>query len=315
MVPSAYMRVAPPGTMDGMRTRTRDTVLTTVLLVLAWGSTFAAIKIGLRTCPPLVFSALRSGIAAVVLSGCALRWGGRPQLRTRWREYAVLTVLNVVLFYAAQALAVERLPTGMAAVLIYLQPILVGVLAWRFLGEPLGVAKLVGLVLGFAGIVAVSAGAISGSLPALGIVFAVVTAASWAAGTILLKSWSALDPWWAIAVPFALGTPVLAVLGGALEGWHVGWGGGFVPALLYVGLIGTALAWVLWTRLLTRGEASRAATYIFFVPLVSLLIGGAFLGESLGLTLLLGALLVGTGVYLANRPVPVSAPARPRVRG
>lgn len=303
MVSPDYIRVEPPGTMGEMRTRTRDTVLTTVLLVLAWGSTFAAIKIGLRTSPPLLFSALRCGIAAVVLTGCALRWGARPQLRARWREYAVLTVLNVVLFYAAQALAVQRLPTGMAAVLIYLQPILVGVLAWRFLGEPLGVAKLVGLVLGFAGIVVVSAAAISGSLPALGIVFAVLTAGSWAAGTVLLKRWSRLDPWWAIAVPFTLGTPVLAVLGGAVEGWDVGWGGSFLPALLYVGLIGTALAWVLWTRLLTLGEASRAATYIFFVPLVSLLIGGVLLGEALGITLLVGAVLVGAGVYLANRPV------------
>ena len=77
-------------------------------------------------------------------------------------------------------------------------------------------------------------------------------------------------------------------------------------ALGYTSLIGTALAWVLWFVLVAAGEASRAAAYIFFVPLVSLAIGSVFLHETLGLSLLVGAALVILGVYLVNRrPVGV----------
>jgi drug/metabolite transporter (DMT)-like permease len=58
---------------------------------------------------------------------------------------------------------------------------------------------------------------------------------------------------------------------------------------------------VLWFVLVAAGEASRAAAYIFFVPLVSLLIGAVLLGERLGISLLLGSALVVLGVFLVNR--------------
>jgi drug/metabolite transporter (DMT)-like permease len=61
---------------------------------------------------------------------------------------------NIVLFIGLQTYAILYLPSGSAAVLVYLQPILVGVLAWLILGELLSAAKLVGLLLGFFGIVA-----------------------------------------------------------------------------------------------------------------------------------------------------------------
>jgi O-acetylserine/cysteine efflux transporter len=74
-----------------------------------------------------------------------------------------------------------------------------------------------------------------------------------------------------------------------------------VVALAWAALVGTALSWSLWFELVSAGEAGRAAAYIFFVPLVSLVIGATFLGEKLGLSLLVGAALVILGVYLVNR--------------
>jgi drug/metabolite transporter (DMT)-like permease len=71
--------------------------------------------------------------------------------------------------------------------------------------------------------------------------------------------------------------------------------------LLYTAFIGTALAWVLWLGLVRAGEASRVAAYVFFVPLVSVLLGALFLGETLSPLLLVGAALVVCGIYLVNR--------------
>lgn len=180
---------------------------------------------------------------------------------------------------------------------------LVGLLAWRFLGEPLTPVKLLGLLLGFAGIAVVSAHAVTGDLSLVGTTCALGTAVAWALGTIQLKQVQGrVDPWWALAVPFGLGGTVLALLGLVSEGHDIIWSRDLVSSLVYVVVIGTTLAWVLWQRLLLSGDATRAAAYVFFVPITALVVGVVALGEDLGPTPVIGALLVVVGVRLVNRP-------------
>ena len=273
-----------------------------MLLVLAWGSTFAAVKVGLESAPPILFGGLRSVLGGAVMVVLAFARSGRPALRETWPAYAVLTLLNVVLFFSLQTLAILQLPSGLASVLIYLQPVLVGVLAAPLLGESLSRFKVVGLLLGFAGIAVVSAGAFTGHVSALGVGYAVVGAVVWALGTIAFKTYADdVDAWWAVALPFLAGGLVLSAGGAAFEGTDIDWSGEFVTAFLYASMVGTALSWSLWFGLVGSGEAGRAASYIFFVPLISLVIGAVFLDESLGLSLLVGAALVIVGVYLVNR--------------
>jgi O-acetylserine/cysteine efflux transporter len=275
-----------------------------VLLVLAWGSTFAAVKVGLHEAPPILFAGMRSLLGGGVMAVFAATRSGRPGLRATWRLHLLLTILNVVLFFGLQTLAILELPSGLAAVLIYLQPVLTGVLAWPLLGEPMRGAKIAGLLLGFGGIVLVSAGAFTGHASLLGVGYAIAAALMWSLGTIAFKSVAdRVDAWWAVAIPFLAGGLVLTVVGLAVEGAAMRWSGEFVVAFLYASLVGTALSWSLWFTLVASGEASRASSYIFFVPIVSLVIGGVFLGETLGLSLLAGAALVVVGVYLVNRPV------------
>ena len=189
----------------------------------------------------------------------------------------------MVLFFTLQTLAILELPSGLAAVLIYLQPVLTGVLAAPLLGESLTARKIAGLLLGFAGIVVVSAGAFGGHASVLGVGYAVVGALIWALGTIAFKRYAGrVDVWWAVAMPFLVGGSVLTAGGAAVEGTDIAWSGEFVAAFLYASLVGTALSWSLWFGLVGSGEAGRAASYIFFVPLVSLAIGAVFLGETLG---------------------------------
>jgi O-acetylserine/cysteine efflux transporter len=277
-------------------------VAAVVLLVLAWGSTFAAVKVGLDSAPPILFGGIRSVLGGAVMVVLAFARSGRPTLSGTWPAYALLTLLNVVLFFSLQTLAILELPSGLAAVLIYLQPVLVGVLAAPLLGERLTASKVAGLLLGFAGIVVVSAGAFSGHASLLGVAYAVVGALVWALGTISFKRYAeTVDSWWAVAIPFLAGGVVLTAGGAAVEGAHITWSGEFVVAFAYASLVGTALSWSLWFGLVSSGEAGRAAAYIFFVPLISLVIGAVFLHESLGPSLLAGAALVIVGVYLVNR--------------
>ena len=283
--------------------RRRFVVPAFVFLVLFWGSAFAAVKVGLDYSPPVLFAGMRSTVGGLLITAVALVWGGRPRLGRDWGVFALLSLLNVVLFLGLQTFAVMLLPSGTAAVVIYLQPILIGILAWFVLGEPLSAAKLLGLLLGFSGIVAVSAGGFTGEISAAGVAFGALSALSWALGTVFFKRVEGrVSMLWAVGLPFLAGGVALSALGLATESAaRISFTGPYLASLLYSGLVGTGLAWVLWLGLVRAGEASRVAAYVFFVPLVSVVIGALFLDERLSASLLVGAALVVSGIYLANR--------------
>lgn len=291
----------------------RFVVLAFALLVLFWGSAFAVVKVGLGYSPPLLFAGLRTLIGGLAMILAAFLWGGSPNLRRDWPVFVLLALFNVALFIGFQTYAIVYLPSGSAAVLVYLQPILVGLLAWPILGETLTVAKITGLLLGFLGIVAVSAGSLSGALSPLGVTLGAVSALCWALGTVFFKKYEArVSTLWAVAVPFVAGGVVLTAFGLSVEEWgDITWNAPFVASIMYSGLVGISLAWVIWFALVRAGEASRVASYIFAVPLTAVLIGVLFLDEPLGYTLLIGATFVVSGIYLVNREPRSKKGARP----
>ena len=281
-------------------------VLAFLVLVLAWSSSFSVVKVGLHYAPPMLFAGGRTLLSGVIMSAVALVLGGSPNLRRDWKVFAFLAAFNVVLFIGAQTFAVLYLPSGTAAVLIYLQPILVGVFAWAALGEPLTATKVVGLLLGFAGIVAVSSGGLldaAGKVTLVGVVSGVASALAWALGTVGFKKHERrISTLWAIALPFLVGGAVLSVFGLLIEPVSgISWTGPLVWSVLYSAFVGTGLAWMLFFGLVRAGEASRVASFIFVVPLAAVVIGALVLDETLGPPLLAGAALIVTGIYLVNR--------------
>jgi drug/metabolite transporter (DMT)-like permease len=283
--------------------RRRYVALAFALLVLFWGSAFSVVKVGLEYSPPMIFAGLRTLIGGLVILLVAGVWGGSPRLRRDWPVFLLLAAFNVVFFFGFQTLAVLYLPSGTAAVLEYLQPMLVGLLAWMILGESLSLAKIVGLILGFSGIVAVSSGSISGNVSAAGVAFGAGSALSWALGTVFFKRYEArISTMWAVGIPFVIGGMALTLFGFAIESWsEVSPTATLFASLSYVSLVEIALAWLIWFGLVRTGEASRVAVYVFFVPLVSILVGTIFLDERLTLPLLVGSALIVTGIYAVNR--------------
>ncbi|MGB3683024.1 MAG: DMT family transporter [Rubrobacteraceae bacterium] len=283
--------------------RRRYVVLAFALLVVFWGSAFSVVKVGLEYSPPMLFAGLRTLIGGLAIMLVAVVWGGSPHLKRDWRIFLLLAVFNVVFFFGFQTLAILYLPSGTAAVLEYLQPMLVGLLAWAILDESLSVAKVFGLMLGFSGIVAVSAGSLSGTIPAVGVAFGVGSAFSWALGTVLFKRYEArVSTMWAVAIPFVIGGAILTLFSLAVESWSEAAPTGMLLASLsYVSLVEIALAWLIWFGLIRSGEASRVAVYVFFVPLVGIVIGAIFLDERLTTSLLVGTALIVAGIYAVNR--------------
>ena len=281
----------------------RYVVVAFSLLVIFWGSAFSVVKVGLDYSPPMIFAGLRTLIGGLAILLVAVVWGGSPHLKRDWPVFLLLAVFNVVFFFGFQTLAILYLPSGTAAVLEYLQPMLVGLLAWKILGESLSLAKILGLVLGFSGIVAVSVGSLFGDISPVGVAFGAGSAFSWALGTVLFKRYEArISTMWAVAIPFVIGGIVLTLFSFTIESWsEMSPTGTLFASLSYVSLVEIALAWLIWFGLIRAGEASRVAVYVFFVPLVSIVVGAIFLDERLTLSLLIGTVLIVTGIYSVNR--------------
>jgi drug/metabolite transporter (DMT)-like permease len=278
------------------------------VVVLAWSSTFTALEIALDSSPAVLFVGLRCLLGGAVVAALAYMARRPPRLRSTWRIYLTLAWWNVVTFLGFQALAVRELPSGQAAVLIYLQPIIVSALASRRLGESMGPRKAVGLLAGLCGLAAAAGTASSGPTSLAGVLYAVLGAASWAVGTVAFKRHhAAVDPLWAMAIPFVAGGVALSVLGLIVEGPVSSWTAPLVAALAYSALVGTALGWWVWLRLVTLEGAGRVSANLFLVPVVSTVLGVLLLGETFETSMLVGGLLVVAGVYLVTRTDKASA--------
>ena len=83
------------------------------MLILAWGTTFAAVKIGLESAPPVLFAGLRALIGGALIAVIAWHRTGMPRLAGQGRAYSLITALNVVLFFGLQTAAIGLLPSGL----------------------------------------------------------------------------------------------------------------------------------------------------------------------------------------------------------
>lgn len=281
-------------------------------LYLIWGATYVVVKVGLEYAPPLTFAALRAAVGGLALSAYALAASGRfPRDAATHRVAAFLGVVNVAGFLALLNLGLTRVSAGESSILTYTQPLLVALLAWAWLGESLSARSVVGLLLGFAGVVAVVADKVRvAEHPSwLGYAYALGGALAWGLGTVYFRARQArVDLVWTTALQSVYGAAPLAVLA-VLErptlvpSFDLAW------TVAFNGLLSSGVAYLIWFYLLRRRTAAEVTGYVFMVPFFAVLFGALALGERLGPTSLLGAALILGGIYLVSRRRP--APEKP----
>ncbi|MGG1662149.1 DMT family transporter [Brevibacillus sp. NRS-1366] len=272
-------------------------------LVLVWGLSWPIYKIALSYTPPILFAGLRTilgglGMLILLLPRCR-----RIRFKENWPVYLISSFFNIILFFGLQTMGLTYLPSGLFSVIVYLQPILVGIFAWLWLRESISVIKIVGLILGFLGVAIVSVEGMSGQISVIGISFALSTAISWAIGTVYLKKVERkVDLLWSVAMQCIIGGTILICLGLVIEDWTaIVWNSTYVSCLLYGAIIGVPAGSIAYFKLISLGEASRAAVYTFIVPLISVAVGVAFLHESFSTYLVAGLFLIMLAIYLVNR--------------
>ncbi|CAM3812441.1 DMT family transporter [Cohnella lubricantis] len=280
----------------------KHTILYLTFLVLMWGVNWPLSKYALDFTPPILFAGLRTFIGGLLLIAIAVPRWRQLRLRETWHIYLLSAFLSIVFYYGFQTIGLQYLPAGLFSAIVFLQPVLVGLFAWVWLGEQMYGRKMFGLLVGFAGVAAMSLGGLEGGVSWAGIALALASALSWALGTIFVKRTSVkVDSLWMTAMQITIGGIVMLGYGSATENWSaIHWTESFVLDTLFISIFVIALGWLVYFKLIGSGEASTVASFTFLIPVVSIICSVLFLNEHVTLNLAAGLLLIVISILLVN---------------
>ena len=288
------------------------------LLVLIWSSTWVAIKIGLEDCPPLLGAGVR-----FVLAGLVLLMIAAVQRRPLGTDRLLVAVLALAPFAFAYGLVYwgeQYVPSGLAAVLFGILPLYVALLGIVLLhDEPLRAPLLVGVLIGIGGLSLAFLESVelgSAEKAALGATALALAPLGAALGSIAQKRRAGrLDAvvlnGWAMLMGGLLLLPVSALS----EDWgEFVWSAESVGSIAYLALFGSAIAFVTLTVLLRQISAMAMSFLAMLLPFGALVFGAALYDEAITARAVAGAMLVATGLGIAQwsrrsraQPAPAAA--------
>ncbi len=288
-----------------------------LLLAAVWGASFLFMRLGAAEFGPLTLALLRVAGASLLL--CPLLWWqGRPGLlRTHWRPLAAVGLVNSALPFALYGVAALVLSAGLMAVFNATAPLWAGLIAWAWLHERPTAWRLVGMGVGFCGVLGLSLGKASlqpgalGIAPAWGVLACLGATLLYGYGANLTRVSTAGLPALAVAAGSQLAATVLLLPWG-LWAWpaHMpGWRAWLAVALL--AFICTGLAYVLYFRLIARVGPARAISVTFLIPGFAAGWGYLVLSERPTTAMVAGMLVILLGTALSTGLLVPRWPRRP----
>ncbi|HSF86936.1 MAG TPA: DMT family transporter [Acidimicrobiia bacterium] len=268
---------------------------------LLWGSSFMLMAIGLEAFEPGVITLLRVGLGAAAL------WLVPRARATRvaaedWPRLVALSFLWVAIPFSLFPLAQQYINSATAGMLNGAVPIFAAVVAAFMLRRLPGPATLLGLALGFLGVVAISAPSMGeGSAEAFGVLLIVLATVCYGFSVNIAapiqQRYGSIP---VMARMLGLATIWTAPLGAvAMRGSTFAWGS--FLAVAAAGVLGTGLAFVIMGSLVGRVGSTRASFITYVIPVVALVLGVVFLGDEVGRLALVGVAMVIAGAFLASR--------------
>lgn len=283
------------------------------LLGLIWGSTWLAIKIGLADLPPFGFAAIRFLIAPLPLAVLlVVRRTALPHRRADWALLVSTAMLSIFLSYGLVFWGEQHISSGLTSILFTTLPLFGLVFAHLLVAsERLTLRKAAGVGLGIAGTALIFGDQVAVSRPAAlaGCAAVLVAAAAAALSNVLVKARGAhLDPLVIAVFQMAIGVIPLSLTALSMEheSGAMRWTPTAIVSLLYLALIGSALAFAVFYWLIKRIEVTKAQLLIFANTLVAVTLGHLVLGEEFG-----WRALAGGGVILVGLVVSMTAPRSP----
>jgi drug/metabolite transporter (DMT)-like permease len=284
-----------------------------VALAAIWSLSMVFVRVLAEPLGPVWIATLRMLIAGVALCAFFAIVGYRADVRAHWRAYLFVGAINSAAPFVLFAWAAQTLPASYLVVLNTAAPMFTALLAALVLGEPLGAAKGGGLVVGAIGVALVSGAGPLAPTPAVlaAVAASLAGALCYAiAGLWLKRHGAGLEPQamagWsqlfagAAMLPIALPFPIP----GPMTPW--GWAN-----LAALALLCSAVAYLLYFRLIRDIGPTRAMTVTFLMPALGMLWGVLFLDERVTTAMLAGAALVVAGTIAVLRPARAVGPSAP----
>lgn len=286
-----------------------------MLCCLLWGSAFPLVKIGFSWLnissedipTEILYAGLRftlAGVIAIIITSLISGKFLRPTMKSLPKVFSLSmfqTILQYLFFYIGLSNTSGVKASVIEAMNVFVA-LIVSCLIFRM--EKFTAAKIIGSIIGFAGVVIinVSKGDLAGGLTLKGEGFILISTVAYAFSSVLMKHWSNEEnPMMMSAWQFLLGGIVMSIIGFALGGRISGFDLRSVLLLIYLASL-SAIAYSLWASLLKYYPVSRIAVYGFMNPVFGFILSAFLLGESeaFGLKSIAALVLVCLGIYIVN---------------
>ncbi|HKA70605.1 MAG TPA: EamA family transporter [Xanthobacteraceae bacterium] len=275
--------------------RDNTAILLLVLLSLAWGLSWPAIRIALDEVAPWTVRVVGYATGTLFMFAIVQLQGRKASLPPGVYGHVIISaVLNILGFGLLTTFAQLHVMTARVVIVSYSMPVWASLMAWLLLGERLNTASVVGLLLCVSGLtVLVYPVAFTGD--PIGLLLALGAALSWAAGTIYVK-WARVPgdrvvmTAWQLAVSFAVTAIGVVAFEGVPHLWPLSWP--VLLALAFHGPVGTGIAYFLWFSIIGRMPAATASLGSLCVPVVGILSSVILLGERPGVADVIGFTLI-----------------------
>jgi len=277
------------------------TLLAFAIIYFVWGSTFLAIRVGVREVPPFLLAAIRFLVAGLVLYGWMIAHGERSPTGRQWTSASLLAILIFVFDYGLLFWAEQRVPSGVAAVMMATIPVFMALSEIILLRtQRLTVRLALALLIGTGGVaVLVSRSLNLGGAPIdrAGAMALIIASISWSVASALSRKLP-LPPSKVMSsgAQMLAGGAFLALAAVALgefrnfHPWTVS--RGVWLSLLYLIVAGSIIGFTAYVWLIHHESPTKVGTYAYVNPVVAVLLGYFLGGEALGLRTILGTAFV-----------------------
>lgn len=291
-------------------------------LYLIWGSTYLGILFAIQSIPPFLMAGVRFFLAGIIMFAIARFQGAPKPDPATWRDAFIVGACLLLFGNGGVTVAEKWVPTGLAALLVATVPIYIALLGWITGSAPRPTPMVwLGLIGGFVGVGLLVGSALTNSSEspnehlALGMAILLFGSLVWSAGSLYSRrSRNAPSPFLAAGQQMLCGGALLILTGVAFGEYR-----GFDPrqitmpsatAFVYLVLIGSLVGFPAYIFLLRHCDPAKVATYAYINPIVAVLLGTAFAGETLTMRTVLGAgLIIGSVavVITAQQMTPKTA--------
>ena len=278
-------------------------ILMGVSFSFIWSSAFTSAKILVTAASPLMVLSLRFFISGLLGIALARMLGQKIQLnKGEWTVVVIIGISQNAIYLAFNFIAMQWIEASLAAIIASLLPLVVAAVCWIFLGEKTGFKGMLGLIVGFGGVLVIMLDKLSSSNAYLGMTLCLIAVAALAGATLYVGRMMSLNKnvVMIVGLQMLVGSITLFPFSLIFETWNIEWSTSFVLAFLYTTLVPGLFGTLIWFFLVRRIGPVKAATFHFLNPFFGVLVAAFILSEPLSISDGIGVTIIMAGILLVQ---------------